>query len=279
MFKNKELDKLFLQLKYATYDAEDLLRDFEDQALRQRIEDAGRSRAGQLYSSFVNNAAHFLHGSNRRVREAQDKLDEAMAEVEKELSRMGLHVVPEKAMPTTTEIITASEVFGRDTERNEVMEMLGVTGTIDHADKINLVMKQITMGSTSAEPSKRKRAAAAADHGAPVKRLVTATRTSSAGLAEPTNFAGNVSVLPIFGIAGIGKTTLAQLIYNDERVRAHFTVRTWVCVSDLFDDERMTKEIVKNISEPDIDLPCDLHGLQALLKGATEEPKIPFGVG
>jgi len=282
MFKDKELDKLFLQLKYATYDAEDLLRDFEDQAQRQKIEDAGRSRAGQLYSSFVNNATHFLHGSSKRVRETQDKLDEAMAEVEKELNRMGLHVVPEKVMPITTEIITASEVFGRDTERNEVIEMLGVTETIDHTDKIDQVIKQmgmpLTMGSTSAGSSKRK-STATAGHGTlastrkSAKQLIKGDRSSGAGLTETTIITGYVSVLPIFGIGGIGKTTLAQLICNDERVRAHFTVRIWVCVSDLFDDERMTKEIFKTISEPSIDLPCDLRGLQAELKEKLKSQK------
>jgi hypothetical protein len=34
-------------------------------------------------------------------------------------------------MPTTTEIITAPQVFGRETERDQVMEVLGVTATID----------------------------------------------------------------------------------------------------------------------------------------------------
>lgn len=278
MFKNKELDKLFLQLKHATYDAEDLLRDFEDQAQRQKIEDAGRSRPGQLYSSFVNNAAHFLHGSNRRVRETQDKLDEAMAEVDKELNRMGL----QKVMPITAEIITASEVFGRDTERNEVIGMLGVTETIDHMDKIYQVIKQmgmpLTVGSTTAGTSKRKSTAAAghvtlASTSKSAKQLIKGDRSSSAGLAKTTILTSNVSVLLIFGIGGIGKTTLAQLIYNDERVRAHFIVRIWVCVSDLFDDERMTKEIFNTISEPNIDLPCDLRGLQAELKEQLKSQK------
>jgi hypothetical protein len=54
MFKDKELAKLLSHLKDTTYDAEDLLRQLDDQVLRQRIEDADRSRAGQLVSSSLN---------------------------------------------------------------------------------------------------------------------------------------------------------------------------------------------------------------------------------
>ncbi|XP_039771225.1 probable disease resistance protein At1g59620 [Panicum virgatum] len=288
MFKNTELDKLIWQLKYATDDAEDLLRDFRDQAQRRKIEDAGRSRTGQLCSSSVSNVAHIFHGSSGRVREAQDKLEKARAEVENGLTKRGLHVVPLKLMPTTTEIITAPQVFGRETERDQVMEVLGVTATIDRIQEFDQVITQmgmpLTMGSTSAGSSKRKsaghqkkRKSAAASTSKAAKRL--GNSSSSPRFAETTNLAGNVSVLPIFGIGGIGKTTLAQLIYNDDRVRAHFTVRIWVCVSDLFDDERMTKEIIKTMSEPNIDLPSDIGDLRVQLKKQLKSQKFLLRCG
>jgi hypothetical protein len=54
----------------------------------------------------------------------------------------------------------------------------------------------------------------------------------------------NVSVLPIVGPGGIGKTTFTQHLYNDARAEKHFDVRVWVCVSTDFDVLKLTREVL-----------------------------------
>ena len=55
-----------------------------------------------------------------------------------------------------------------------------------------------------------------------------------------------LSAVAIVGIGGLGKTTLAQLVYNDKRVVEFFEPKIWVCVSDDFD----VKLLVTKILEP-----------------------------
>ena len=61
-----------------------------------------------------------------------------------------------------------------------------------------------------------------------------------------------ISVLPIVGMAGIGKTTLAKLVYNNEQIKKHFDVLAWVNVSKNFDVEGILREILKSLREEDL---------------------------
>ncbi|XP_010265593.1 PREDICTED: putative disease resistance RPP13-like protein 1 [Nelumbo nucifera] len=56
----------------------------------------------------------------------------------------------------------------------------------------------------------------------------------------------NFEVACIVGIGGLGKTTLAQLVYNDEEVEGHFDLKAWFCVSEESDVAKITKGIIES---------------------------------
>ncbi|KAJ6370868.1 hypothetical protein OIU77_001389 [Salix suchowensis] len=72
--------------------------------------------------------------------------------------------------------------------------------------------------------------------------------------------ADDLSIDAMWGMGGLGKTTLAQLVYNEERVKQQFNLRIWVCVSTDFDIKRLTKAIIESIGGD----PCALQELDPL---------------
>ncbi|XP_027181782.1 putative disease resistance protein RGA3 [Coffea eugenioides] len=80
----------------------------------------------------------------------------------------------------------------------------------------------------------------------------------------------NVSVLPIVGFGGLGKTTLAQLVFNDERIVKHFELKLWVWVSEDFDVKRIIKALIESVEKTsigDLALAPLQRKLQELLRG------------
>lgn len=55
----------------------------------------------------------------------------------------------------------------------------------------------------------------------------------------------HLSVLPIIGVGGLGKTTLAQLVFNEERVSRCFDTKIWVSVSDNFEIKVLLRKIIE----------------------------------
>ncbi|CAH1440696.1 unnamed protein product [Lactuca virosa] len=75
----------------------------------------------------------------------------------------------------------------------------------------------------------------------------------------------NVSIMSIVGMVGIGKTTLAKVLYNEEKVKDHFEVRAWVCVSEECDVFNISKAIFQAVTGKNKDF-ANLDLLHVALK-------------
>ncbi|PKI34012.1 hypothetical protein CRG98_045630 [Punica granatum] len=81
-----------------------------------------------------------------------------------------------------------------------------------------------------------------------------------------TDFDENVTVLPIVGIGGLGKTTLARLVFNDKSVKEYFELKLWVCVSTYFDVQNILRKILREcIASEELNANLDMHELQEKL--------------
>ncbi|XP_075673970.1 putative disease resistance protein RGA4 [Castanea sativa] len=59
----------------------------------------------------------------------------------------------------------------------------------------------------------------------------------------------NVSFICIVGIGGLGKTTLAQYVYNDKNVKDYFELKMWVCVAEDFDVKKIVEKIIESATK------------------------------
>ncbi|CAN6213722.1 unnamed protein product [Urochloa humidicola] len=89
-----------------------------------------------------------------------------------------------------------------------------------------------------------------------IERVAALVRT-------PADGEKNYTVVPIVGMAGVGKTVLVQHVCDMAAIRSHFDVMLWVWVSQEFDVVSVARKIVEAItrSRPGCDELSTLHEL------------------
>jgi len=94
-------------------------------------------------------------------------------------------------------------------------------------------------------------------------------------LSQSSTSNNNLGVVAILCMGGVGKTALAQLVYNDEKVQGRFDLKVWTCVSEDFNILRVTKTLLESVTSKASES-NDLDFLRVELKKHLREKRFLF---
>ncbi|KAH9782667.1 putative disease resistance protein [Citrus sinensis] len=137
-------------------------------------------------------------------------------------------------------------------------------------ERIELGLQRLTGGASSTAAAAHRRPPSSSVR---TEREVFGREEDKAKILDMVNTPSdhaNFVVIPIVGMGGIGKTTLAREVYNDKAVEdSKFDVKAWVCVSDNFDVFNISKALLESITSAASDLKT-LNEVQVQLKKAVD---------
>ncbi|XP_048127778.1 putative disease resistance protein RGA4 [Rhodamnia argentea] len=86
--------------------------------------------------------------------------------------------------------------------------------------------------------------------------------------------AGKIAVVPILGMGGTGKTTLAKLVYNDDSVNEHLDHKVWLSMPVEFEAKKTIRDIIESLG--DTENSDRLEKLQERLGDLVKDKKCLF---
>uniref|UniRef100_A0A0E0LXJ5 Uncharacterized protein n=1 Tax=Oryza punctata TaxID=4537 RepID=A0A0E0LXJ5_ORYPU len=213
---NLAVKRWMKDLDAAAYEADDVLDDFEYEALRRDAQ-VGDSTTGKVLGYFTPQSPLLFHVTmSSKLSNVLNKINELV----EEMNRFGLSVEriesqsPQGLKPPYHQMHSAalddsSDIVGRDDDKEVVVKLL-----LDQRDEQKL------------------------------------------------------QVLPVVGMGGLGKTTLAKMVYNDTSVRDHFQLKMWHCVSEKFEAVPLLKSIIELATNKRCQVPDTIELLRRQLEEA-----------
>ncbi|KHG19991.1 Putative disease resistance RGA3 [Gossypium arboreum] len=236
--------KVWLEkLKDLLHDADDLLDDFSTEALRKDL--MGGNKLTKEVRLFFSSSNQFAYGfkMGREIKAIKARLDSLKSEAN---TFCFFPLDQTQKRQQTHSFVSKDEIIGSDRPAETSFMTRKRQQTHSFVNKYQIIGRDEHEGlmETSFMTKKRRETHSFVNKDQIIGR--DGDRVALLNLMLRFESEENVYIIPIVGLGGLGKTALAQFIYNDETVKHHFELMMWVSVSYVFDVKKIVENIIKS---------------------------------